>query len=137
MSLVKIDNVIKRYGDNTVLNGVSLTVEPGEIIAIIGRSGSGKSTLMRCINGLETIQSGSIVFDGKKVNDPNTDLKKLRQQVGMVFQSYNLFPHLSVGKNITLAPIVVKGMNSDAARALAEEVLEKVGLRDKYEAYPD
>lgn len=137
VSLVKIDNVIKRYGDNTVLNGVSLTVEPGEIIAIIGRSGSGKSTLMRCINGLETIQSGSIVFDGKQVNDPNTDLKKLRQQVGMVFQSYNLFPHLSVGKNITLAPIVVKGMNSDAARALAEEVLEKVGLRDKYEAYPD
>ena len=89
-------NVVKRFGANTVLDDVSLKVEPGEIIAIIGRSGSGKSTLLRCINGLEPIQGGRIVVDGVTVNDPETDLRKLRQQVGIVFQSYNLFPHLSV-----------------------------------------
>src|SRR3712207_3828256 len=92
MSLVEIADVVKFYGTNKVLDRVSLTVEPGEIIAIIGRSGSGKSTLLRCINGLEPIQSGRIVVDGEVVNDPRTNLRKLRQRVGIVFQSYNLFP---------------------------------------------
>jgi polar amino acid transport system ATP-binding protein len=137
MSLVELKDVVKRYGQNQVLNGVSLTVEKGEIIAIIGRSGSGKSTMLRCVNGLEPIQGGSVAFEGTKVNDPNTDLRKLRQHVGIVFQSFNLFPHLSVEKNITLAPKVVKGVAPAEARALAESVLRKVGLAEKIDAYPD
>jgi polar amino acid transport system ATP-binding protein len=137
MSLVELKDVVKRYGQNQVLNGVSLTVEKGEIIAIIGRSGSGKSTMLRCVNGLEPIQGGSVSFDGTKVNDPDTDLRKLRQHVGIVFQSFNLFPHLSVEKNITLAPKVVKGVAPAEARALAESVLRKVGLAEKIDAYPD
>jgi polar amino acid transport system ATP-binding protein len=107
VSLVELHNVVKRFGANTVLDRVSLSVEAGEIIAVIGRSGSGKSTMLRCINGLEPIQEGRIVFDGETVNDPATNLRKLRQRVGIVFQSYNLFPHLSVERNITLAPRVV------------------------------
>jgi polar amino acid transport system ATP-binding protein len=137
MSLVELKDVIKRYGQHTVLNGVSLTVEKGEIIAIIGRSGSGKSTMLRCINGLEPIQGGTVSFDGTVVNDPATDLRKLRQHVGIVFQSFNLFPHLSVEKNITLAPKVVKGVAPTEARKLAEVVLRKVGLAEKIDAYPD
>ncbi len=137
MSLVELKNVVKRYGTNTVLNGVSLSVEKGEIIAIIGRSGSGKSTMLRCVNGLEPIQGGTVAFDGTVVNDPATDLRKLRQHVGIVFQSFNLFPHLSVEKNITLAPKVVKGVPPAEVRALAEAVLRKVGLAEKIDAYPD
>jgi polar amino acid transport system ATP-binding protein len=137
MPLVDLRDVVKRYGTNTVLNGVSLAVEKGEIIAIIGRSGSGKSTMLRCVNGLEPIQGGTVAFDGTIVNDPNTDLRKLRQHVGIVFQSFNLFPHLSVEKNITLAPKVVKGMAPAEARTLAETVLRKVGLAEKIDAWPD
>jgi polar amino acid transport system ATP-binding protein len=137
MSLVELSNIVKRYGTHTVLNGVSLNVEKGEIIAIIGRSGSGKSTLLRCVNGLEPIQGGSVSFEGTRVNDPGTDLRKLRQHVGIVFQSFNLFPHLSVEKNITLAPKVVKRMPQAEARRLAEAALAKVGLAEKIDAYPD
>ena len=137
MSLVELKYVVKRYGQNTVLNGVSLAVEKGEIIAIIGRSGSGKSTMLRCVNGLEPIQGGTVTFDGTVVNDPKTDLRALRQHVGIVFQSFNLFPHLSVEKNITLAPKVVKGVPQGEARKLAEAVLRKVGLGEKIDAYPD
>ena len=137
MSLVELSQVVKRYGRHTVLDGVSLSVEKGEIIAIIGRSGSGKSTLLRCVNGLEPIQGGAVRFEGTVVNDPGTDLRKLRQHVGIVFQSFNLFPHLSVEKNITLAPKVVKGVPPNEARRLAEAVLAKVGLSEKIDAYPD
>ena len=137
MSLVELASVVKRYGRNTVLDGVSLNVDTGEIIAVIGRSGSGKSTMLRCINGLEPIQGGRIVFDGRTVNDPATDLRQIRQRVGIVFQSYNLFPHLSVERNITLAPRVVKGMAPGPARELAAGVLARVGLADKIDAYPD
>jgi polar amino acid transport system ATP-binding protein len=137
MSLVELSQVVKRYGQHTVLDGVSLSVEKGEIIAIIGRSGSGKSTLLRCVNGLEPIQGGTVRFEGTVVNDPGTDLRKLRQHVGIVFQSFNLFPHLSVEKNITLAPKVVKGVPPTEARRLAETVLAKVGLAEKIDAYPD
>jgi polar amino acid transport system ATP-binding protein len=137
MSLVDLFEVVKRFGPNTVLDRVSLSVRPGEIIAVIGRSGSGKSTMLRCINGLEPIQGGRIVFDGVTVNDPQTDLKKLRQRVGIVFQSYNLFPHLSVEKNITLAPRLVKKMPEGLARELAREALRRVGLEEKIAAYPD
>jgi polar amino acid transport system ATP-binding protein len=137
VSLVELHNVVKRFGANTVLDRVSLSVEAGEIIAVIGRSGSGKSTMLRCINGLEPIQEGRIVFDGETVNDPATNLRKLRQRVGIVFQSYNLFPHLSVERNITLAPRVVKGMEREAARELAAGVLARVDLAEKIDAYPD
>ena len=137
MSLVELSHVLKRFGTNTVLDDVSVTVAPGEIVAVIGRSGSGKSTMLRCINGLEPIQGGRILFDGAVVNDPQTDLRALRQRVGIVFQSYNLFPHFSVEKNITLAPRVVKQMPESEARELAREVLRKVGLEEKIAAYPD
>ena len=137
MPLLEIEGVTKRFDALTVLDDVSLTVDAGEIIAIIGRSGSGKSTLLRCINGLEPVQGGRIVVDGVQVNDPATDLRKLRQQVGIVFQGYNLFPHLSVCRNITLAPTVTKGMPEDAARDLAREALSRVGLEDKIDAYPN
>jgi polar amino acid transport system ATP-binding protein len=136
MSLVEISNVTKRFGQITVLENISLSIEAGEIIAIIGRSGSGKSTLLRCINGLEPVQAGSIMVDGVRVNDPKTDLRKLRQQVGIVFQSYNLFPHYSVSRNITLAPTVVKGIHEEEARKIALNVLRRVGLEDKIDAYP-
>jgi len=137
MPLVELSQVVKRYGTHTVLDGVSLAVDKGEIIAIIGRSGSGKSTLLRCVNGLEPIQGGTVAFDGTTVNHPDTDLRKLRQQVGIVFQSFNLFPHLTVEKNITLALKVVKGMAPAEARSLAERVLAKVGLAEKIDAWPD
>jgi polar amino acid transport system ATP-binding protein len=137
MSLVACRDVVKRFGANKVLDGVSLDVARGEIVAIIGRSGSGKSTLLRCVNGLEPIQGGSITFDGVTVNAPTTDLRAVRQKVGIVFQSYNLFPHLTVEKNITLAPRVVKGMDKATARQVAREVLAKVGLEEKINAYPD
>jgi polar amino acid transport system ATP-binding protein len=137
MSLLEISNVTKRFGDVTVLDNVSISVSAGEIIAIIGRSGSGKSTLLRCINGLEPVQAGSITVDGVRVNDPQTDLRKLRQQVGIVFQSYNLFPHYSVSRNITLAPTVVKGMPEEKAREIAIDVLKRVGLEEKIDAYPN
>ena len=136
MSLVELRNVSKSYGPLKVLDQVSLSVNKGEVIAVIGRSGSGKSTMLRCINGLEPIQGGEIIVDGQKVNDKNTDLRKLRQGVGIVFQSFNLFPHLSVSDNITLAPRIVKGERPDQARAVALDVLGRVGLADKIDAFP-
>jgi polar amino acid transport system ATP-binding protein len=136
MSLVEIHAISKSYGAVQVLKDVSLDVAKGEIIAVIGRSGSGKSTLLRCVNGLEPIQAGSISVDGVKVNDPKTDLRKLRQQVGIVFQSFNLFPHLSVSDNITLAPRVVKKQAPGEAREIARDVLRRVGLEEKLDAYP-
>jgi polar amino acid transport system ATP-binding protein len=136
MSLVEIREVSKSYGTNQVLKGVSLAIEKGEVVAVIGRSGSGKSTLLRCVNGLEPVQAGTIRVDGVTVNDPATDLRKLRQEVGIVFQQFNLFPHLSVSDNITLAPRVVKKQRPEEAREIAREVLARVGLEDKLDAYP-
>jgi polar amino acid transport system ATP-binding protein len=137
VSLVELKGVVKRFGTNTVLDDVSMNVERGEIIAVIGRSGSGKSTMLRCINGLEPVQGGTVVVDGETVSAPGADLRALRQRVGIVFQSYNLFPHLSVEKNITLAPRVVKGIEPGTARELARGVLRRVGLAEKIDAYPD
>jgi polar amino acid transport system ATP-binding protein len=136
MPLVEIQNISKSYGTLEVLKDISLDVAKGEVVALIGRSGSGKSTLLRCLNGLEPIQAGTIRIDGIQVNDPKTNLRKLRQEVGIVFQSFNLFPHLSVSENITLAPRVVKKQPPDAARELAREVLRRVGLEDKLDAFP-
>jgi polar amino acid transport system ATP-binding protein len=136
-SLVRVERVEKRFGSLLVLDKVSLAVAPGEIVAVIGRSGSGKSTLLRCINGLEKIQAGNIWVDGELVNAPKADLRKLRQKVGIVFQSFNLFPHLNVERNITLAPTVVKKLPLEAAQRIAHDVLRRVGLEDKILAYPD
>jgi polar amino acid transport system ATP-binding protein len=137
MPLVELRNVHKRFGALEVLKGVSLSLEKGEIIAIIGRSGSGKSTMLRCVNGLENVQSGTIIVDGIEVTAPNANLNLLRQRAGMVFQSYNLFPHLSVERNVTLALRKVKKMSDADAREVARAMVEKVGLADKLHASPD
>jgi polar amino acid transport system ATP-binding protein len=137
MSLVKIENARKSFGSLEVLKGVSLEVAESETVAIIGRSGSGKSTLLRCINALERIDSGNIWVDGELVNSPNTDIRKLREKIGIVFQSYNLFPHLTVERNISLAPTVVKRIEAAEAKRVALDVLRRVGLEDKLHAYPD
>ena len=137
MSFIELKSVVKRYGNNQVLRDVDLAVEKGEIIAVIGRSGSGKSTMLRCINGLEPVQGGEVWVDGVAVHDPSADLRALRARVGIVFQSFNLFPHLTVERNITLGPMIVKGMPGAQATALAREVLRKVGLEEKIQAYAD
>jgi polar amino acid transport system ATP-binding protein len=137
MSLIAITDVTKSFGSNVVLRGVSLDVDPGEVIAIIGKSGSGKSTLLRCINGLETIDHGSIMVAGAQFLPDAIHLRNLRQKVGMIFQSFNLFPHLSVGRNVMLAPRVVKKVSEEVARELAQKVLDRVGLLHKFDALPD
>jgi polar amino acid transport system ATP-binding protein len=137
MSEVIVENVHKSFGTVEVLKGISLTVETGEVIALIGRSGSGKSTLLRCINGLEKINSGRIEIAGHTVSHDPQKLRELRRDVGIVFQSYNLFPHLSVGENIMLAPKIVKNVAKAEARKTAEAVLKMVGLSEKFDAYPD
>lgn len=137
MSLVELENVHKSFGPVEVLKGVSLTMEEGEIVAVIGRSGSGKSTMLRCVNGLERVQSGRIVVDGIEVTAPDADLNLLRQRAGMVFQSYNLFPHLSVARNVMLALSLVKKLDRPEARRVAEAMVGKVGLAEKFDAYPD
>lgn len=137
MSFVELKAVVKRFGQTTVLQDVDLKVEKGEIIAVIGRSGSGKSTFLRCINGLEPVQGGEVWVDGVAVHDPSSDLRALRARVGIVFQSFNLFPHLTVERNITLGPTIVKGMTPDKAARLALEALRKVGLEEKINAYAD
>jgi polar amino acid transport system ATP-binding protein len=136
MSLVKIENVYKSFGSIPVLKGVSLEIDEGETVAVIGRSGSGKSTLLRCVNALEQIDSGHIWVDRQLVNAPETDIRKLREKIGIVFQAYNLFPHLTVERNITLAPMVVKHIDAAAAKAVAHDVLRRVGLEDKLYAFP-
>ena len=136
MSLLALNNISKRFGVHQALTEVSLAVEPGEVVAIIGRSGSGKSTLLRCINGLEWPESGTIEFDGQPFEPSPRRLKALRREIGIVFQSYNLFPHLCVERNITLGPTAAKGMTLAAARELARKVLRMVDLEDKTAAYP-
>ncbi len=137
MSFIELKSVVKRYGSNTVLQDVDLNVEKGEIIAIIGRSGSGKSTLLRCINGLEPVQGGEVWVDRVAVHDPSANLRELRARVGIVFQSFNLFPHLTVQRNITLGPMIVKGLPAAEAATLALAALRKVGLEEKIGAYAD
>ena len=137
MSVVLIENVHKSFGPVEVLKGVSLTVERGQVVALIGRSGSGKSTLLRCMNGLEPFQSGRIEVAGHVVDRDDGHLRELRKDVGIVFQGYNLFPHLTVAQNIMLSPRITKGMKTAEAKALAEKVLAQVGLSEKFDAYPD
>ena len=136
MPLIALEDVRKRFGDNEVLKGVTLRVEPGEVIAIIGKSGSGKSTLLRCINGLENVDGGSIMVADAKLGDTDLQLRNLRLKVGMIFQQFNLFPHLSVGRNVMLAPIVAKKTSEAEAAVLARAMLDRVGLAHRFDAWP-
>ena len=128
----------KSYGTNEVLKGIDLEVSRGEVIVTIGKSGSGKSTLLRCVNGLETFQHGELLVEGVALlHDDARAMRELRQHVGMIFQSFNLFPHLSVGRNVMLAPSLVKKKNQAACEQQAKKLLERVGLAEKFDAFPD
>lgn len=135
--IVKLADVHKSFGSVAVLKGVSFEVLEGQVVAIIGQSGSGKSTVLRCLDHLETINSGHMMVCGHALHDPNVDLKALRRDVGIVFQIYNLFPHLTVAQNVMLALRLVKGASKSDALASAEAVLRKVGLDQKMDAYPE
>jgi polar amino acid transport system ATP-binding protein len=137
MSLIEITEVRKSFGTNEVLKGINIDVEPGEVIAIIGKSGSGKSTLLRCINGLEIIDDGAISVAGAQFLPDELHLKALRLKVGMIFQQFNLFPHLTAGANVMLSQTVVRKTPKAEAEAMARKMLERVGLAHKFDAYPD
>lgn len=134
--MISVKNLRKQFGDNIVLNDISVDIEKGEQIAIIGSSGSGKSTFLRCLNLLEKPTSGEIFFEDECITDPKCDANAVRRKMGMVFQHFNLFPHLNVLQNITLAPINNKMMKKAEAEALARELLARVGLSEKEKAYP-
>lgn len=134
--LLTIEHLKKSFGDNVILDDVNLTVKQGEVIVIIGPSGCGKSTLLRCINALEPIQEGQILLDGEKIEPKSKNLTQLRQKIGMVFQSYELFPHLSVLDNIMLAPTKVQKRPKDEVKEEALDLLERVGLAEKAKSYP-
>ena len=133
---IHVSNLKKNFGKLEVLRDISLDVREGEVVVLIGPSGSGKSTLLRCLNQLETATGGQIVIDGHDVTDKHTDINKVRQNIGMVFQHFNLFNHLNVMDNMTLAPVHLKLMTKEQARQEALKLLKRVGLEDKAEAYP-
>ncbi len=134
---IRIENACKRFGKVEALRNVSFNVAAGEVVLIVGPSGSGKSTLLRSVNRLEVLTSGEIWIDDDRVTDHKGDIRRIREEVGMVFQSFNLFSHLSALDNISLAPVIVKGMSREEARRLGTELLGRVGLPDKAGAYPD
>lgn len=134
--MIKISNLHKYFGKQHVLKGINLDVAKGSVVCIIGPSGSGKSTLLRCINLLETPSEGEILIDGVSITDPKQDINALRTEIGMVFQRFNLFPHMTVLENVTLAPIKVRGIGQDEAKETAMKLLKRVGLADKAPAYP-
>jgi ABC-type polar amino acid transport system ATPase subunit len=135
--MIQINDIHKHFGKLNVLNGITDYVEKGEVVVIIGPSGSGKSTYLRCINLMEQIDSGSILVGGQDITKPTTDINKIRQKVGMVFQHFNLFPNMTVLENITLAPMKVKKISMEEASEIAYSLLDKVGLRDKAKEYPN
>ncbi|MCK0111018.1 amino acid ABC transporter ATP-binding protein [Ornithinimicrobium sp. F0845] len=135
--LVSMRNIVKTFGDNVVLDGVDLDVYPGEVVVLIGPSGAGKSTLLRCINGLERISSGTIEVDGQQLSYQESAMNRIRSRIGMVFQAFNLFPHMTVAQNIMMAQQDVLGRSASEARQRAEELLGRVGLEEKADAYPD
>ena len=133
---ISVHNLKKNFGKLEVLKDISIEIREGEVVCMIGPSGSGKSTILRCLNRLEKITSGHVVVDGHPISDPNTNINKVRENIGMVFQHFNLFPHLTVKENITLAPTELKLMGKEEAGRKALELLARVGLADKAEAYP-
>lgn len=135
--MIKLKKVVKSFGDLTVLKGVDLTVREKEVVVLIGASGSGKSTLLRCINFLEILNQGEIQIQGEQISPAKTDLNKVREEVGMVFQHFNLFPHKTVLENIIEAPVYVRKVSAEEAKKHAYTLLDKVGLRDKADVYPD
>jgi glutamate transport system ATP-binding protein len=134
--LVELRSVRKSFGENVVLEGIDLSIGRGEVVVIAGPSGSGKSTMLRCINGLETVDEGEVRFDGRSVGGAGKALAKLRSEIGMVFQQFNLFAHKSVMENVTLAPMQVKGLSKADALARGQKLLERVGISAKADAYP-
>ncbi len=134
--MIKVNNLTKAFGKLEVLRGITEEIKEQEVVCIIGPSGSGKSTFLRCLNLLEEPSGGEIYLDGEQINSANVDIDKVREKLGMVFQSFNLFPHKTVLENLTLAPIKVKGMSREAAESKAMELLKTVGLADKAGAYP-
>lgn len=134
---ILVENLVKKYGDNTVLNNINVSIAEGEVVCVIGPSGSGKSTFLRCLNRLEEPTSGDTIVDGAHLMDKNTNINAVRQHIGMVFQHFNLFPHLSVLENIILAPMDLKNASRQEAEKNAIRLLETVGLADKKDMYPD
>ncbi|WP_353189326.1 amino acid ABC transporter ATP-binding protein [Pandoraea pnomenusa] len=135
--MIVVNNLQKQYGDAHVLRGISCRIEEKEVVCVIGPSGSGKSTFLRCLNGLEEISGGEVLVNGFHVEDPKTDMNAMRASVGMVFQRFNLFPHMSVLENLILAPMQVNGIKRAEAVTIAEQLLRKVGLIDKIDAFPN
>lgn len=134
--MISVKGLKKSYGDIEVLKDISIDIHPKEVVVVIGPSGSGKSTFLRCLNMLETISGGHVIIDGMDLADKKTDINKVRTEVGMVFQQFNLFPHKTVLENITLSPIIVRKWSKEKAEKKAMELLEKVGLSDKANVYP-
>lgn len=134
--MITVNNLCKSFGDLDVLKGINQHIAPGEKVVVIGPSGSGKSTFLRCLNMLEKPTSGQILFEGTDITDPRCDINQIRRRMGMVFQQFNLFPHLTVLKNLTLAPVQTGLMNKEQAEKRARELLERVGLLEKANAYP-
>jgi ABC-type polar amino acid transport system ATPase subunit len=134
---IEVRGVVKHYGSHKVLDGVDLTVATGEVVVLCGPSGSGKSTLLRCINGLESIDGGEVLIDQRKTSGSASRLRRLNPSVGMVFQSFNLFPHLTIAQNLIVAPTLVRKLPRDQAMARARKLLERVGIPEKIDAYPD
>ncbi|EAC2630532.1 amino acid ABC transporter ATP-binding protein [Listeria monocytogenes] len=137
MTKLKVTGLKKNFGANEVLKGIDIEVKEGEVVCVIGPSGSGKSTFLRCMNNLEEITAGDVVVDDFNITDKKVDINKVRENIGMVFQHFNLFPHLSVLENITLAPVELKKMDKEAAKSNALRLLEQVGLREKAEEFPN
>jgi len=135
--MIQVNNIHKSFGKLEVLKGINCRIAPREVVCVIGPSGSGKSTLLRCINQLESVNMGQIFIDGEEITSPKTDINKIRQQVGMVFQLFNLFPHKTTLENITMGPIKIKGIPKVEAEVIANELLRKVGLMDKSSVYPN
>ena len=134
--MIKVKNLHKKFDELEVLKGIDEHISPGEVVVVIGPSGSGKSTFLRCLNQLETATEGEIYVDDELITDPKCDVNKVRQKMGMVFQQFNLFPHLTILENITLAPVMLKKMTKEQAKEKAMELLKRVGLEEKAEAYP-
>ncbi len=137
MSVIEVNDLYKSFGDLEVLKGITTRIEPSEVVCVIGPSGSGKSTFLRCLNLLEAPTSGKVIIEGTEITDPKVDINKVREEIGMVFQRFNLFPHMNVLRNIALAPIRVRGLDVSEANQRAHDLLAKVGLSDKADSYPN